>query len=173
MARVFIGVGSNIHPEENVPKAVRLLGRETRIKAISTFYLTEPVGGTGQPLFYNGVVEIETEIPPVKLKHSVLRRIENELGRKRVADKYAARTIDLDMLIYDDLVATTKDLVIPDPQISSRAFLAIPLNELAPDLVLPGSGRPIREVAQALAGHTMQPLSEFTKRLRREIESGS
>lgn len=173
MARVFIGVGSNINPEENVRQALRLLGREVPIVAISTFYRTQAEGRAGQPPFYNGVVEVVTEMPPAQLKHSVLRPIEEKLGRTRGEDKYAPRTIDLDVLLYDDLVAAEKGLRIPDPQIAQRAFLAIPLCELAPELVLPDSGLPIAEIAAAFGDHKMERLSQYTELLRKEKEHGS
>jgi len=169
MARVFIGVGSNINPEANVEKAMNLLAESVRVVAVSTFYRTEAEGRGGQPPFCNGVVEVETEMPPGELKRSVLRRIEERLGRRRSEDKYAARTIDLDILICDDLAGTFDGLVIPDPQIAERPFLAIPLGELAPDLVLPGTGVPLREIAEAHIGQKMEPLREYTELLRRSI----
>ena len=150
-------------------KAMNLLAESVRIVAVSTFYRTEAEGRGGQPPFYNGVVAVATEMPPGELKRSVLRKIEEELGRRRSEDKYAARTIDLDILIYDDLAVCEGDLVIPDPQIGERAFLVVPLAELAPDLVLGGTGLRLGEMAAAHAGHKMEPLREYTELLRRSI----
>lgn len=172
MARAFIGIGSNIDPETNVFCAVRLLRRETGIARVSMFYRTLPEGRPEQPPFYNGVVEIETDIPPEKLKHSVLRKIEAELGRVRRHDKYAPRTIDLDVLIYDDLVLDTDGLRLPDPQIRERAFLAVPLCELSPELVVPGSGERVCKIAESLNGDGMTALPDFTQRLREEARGG-
>jgi 2-amino-4-hydroxy-6-hydroxymethyldihydropteridine diphosphokinase len=168
MARAFLGIGSNIEPERNVAAALRLLAGQVRILGISTVYRTAPVGRPGQPPFYNCVVEIETGLAPSQVR-SALRGIEGELGRRRRADRYAPRTIDLDLLLYDDLVMATAELVLPDPQIAQRPFLALPLYELAPELVLPDSGDPIREVAAAMAAHDMQPLPEYTRLLREGI----
>lgn len=173
MARVFIGVGSNISPEGNVRRAISLLADEVSIVGISTFYRTEAEGRPGQPPFLNGVVEVDTDVPPGELKRSILRRIEDELGRRRTEDKYAPRTIDLDVVIYDDLVLSTGDLVIPDPQIAHRPFLAIPLCELAPGLTLPGSGLRIEEAAAIHAHHSMKPLPDYTELLRKDILHGS
>lgn len=173
MARVFMSVGSNINPEENVREAIRRLGRQVRIVGLSTFYRDQAEGRPEQPAFYNGVVEVETEMPAAELKRGVLRRIEQELGRKRTEDKYAPRTIDLDILVYGDLAVTTGDLVIPDPQIPHRPFLAIPLHELAPELVLPGLEVAVREIAARFADHKMEPLKDYTKLLRGDIEHGS
>jgi 2-amino-4-hydroxy-6-hydroxymethyldihydropteridine diphosphokinase len=172
MARAFVSVGSNIDPEENTARALSALGREARITKISTVYLTEPEGRPEQPLFYNCVVEIETELSPVELKQKVLREIEKRLGRERTEDKYAARTIDLDLVLYDDLVMTTEGLTLPDPDIVRRPFLAVPLLELAPGLVLPGSGLRIAEAAAALQQNSMKPLKNYTERLRKEVLYG-
>jgi len=172
LARAFIGVGSNVRPGENFRKAIKLLGLRLRIVAISTVYLTEPEGRPEQPPFYNGVVEVETELPPRELKLSVLREIELRLGRARHEDKCAPRTIDLDLLLYDDVVESTDDLTLPDPQIETRPFLAVPLHELAPKMKLPGAGRSIAEIAAAFSSHNMRPLDDYTKALRRELRYG-
>ena len=167
MARAFVGIGSNIDPAGNVEKAIFLLSAAVQLRGISTVYLSEAVGRPGQPLYYNCVVEFETDVPPVELKQRVLRRIEKELGRVRSTDRSAARTIDLDLILYDRLVMTTEGLTLPDPDIVKRPFLAIPLLELAPDLQLPGSGLRINEIAAALPQDAMKPLQDYTTRLRR------
>lgn len=172
MVHAFIGVGSNINPAENVRKAIRLLSKEEHISGISTVYETLPEGGLKQPRYYNCVVEIETKTPPEELKYKVLRKIEKDLGRKRSRDKYASRTIDLDLILYDDLVLKTDDFILPDPQIASRPYLAIPLYELNPDLMLPGSDLRIKELASSLSREGMQPLYDYTKNLKKEIIDG-
>jgi len=169
MARAFISIGSNIEPETNVKSAIRRLGLRARITAISTVYRTEPIGPSGQPWFYNCVVEIQTDLDPSGLKFGLLRGIEGELGRVRSSDKFEARTIDLDLILYDELVITTTDLALPDPDIQQWPFLAIPLHELAPGLILPGSGLRIRDAAVSLSPNTMTPLSAFTEQLRKEF----
>jgi dihydroneopterin aldolase/2-amino-4-hydroxy-6-hydroxymethyldihydropteridine diphosphokinase len=169
MAIVYIGVGSNIEAEKNVRAALRLLGRRVKLLAVSTFYRTEPLGATGSPRFVNGVVGVETDIGPRELKFGVLRKIEEQLGRKRGADKYAPRTIDLDILVYDADEIAEPDLTIPDPDIESRAFIALPLAELAPDMALPGSGRRLAEVAQSLPVAGVTPLYDLTELLRLEV----
>jgi len=84
------------------------------------------------------VVEIETNFSPEELKYKVLRKIEKDLGRRRSRDKYASRTIDLDLILYDELIVKGDNFTLPDPQIAKRPYLAIPLYELNPALVLPG-----------------------------------
>lgn len=172
MARAFIAVGSNINPSENVRKAIGLLARQAKLKGISMVYRTESLGRPEQPRYYNCVVEIETGIAPADLKQNLLRPIEDALGRARTADKYASRTIDLDLIVYDDLTLDTKDIKLPDPQILTRPFLALPLSELAPDLVLAGCDLPIREAAAMIPQDGMEPLVDYTELLRKNLRRG-
>ncbi len=169
MVIAYIGVGSNIGPEKNIRRALCLLATQVTIDAISTFYRTEPVDRPGQPFFYNGVVRITTDIPPAGLKERVLRGIESRLDRRRTGDKFAPRTIDLDILLYGDRVIAGNGLSIPDPEIVRRPFLAFPLQELAPDLVLPDSGRRLNEVVGAMTAGGLEPLADFTRALKKEI----
>ncbi|HXY54465.1 MAG TPA: 2-amino-4-hydroxy-6-hydroxymethyldihydropteridine diphosphokinase [Nitrospirota bacterium] len=173
MERAFVSVGSNIDPENNVIKAVRLLGAQTHVRAISTVYLTEPIGRAGQPPYYNCMLEIETVMPPLDLKRTVLRHIEDSLGRVRNKDKFAPRTIDLDLVLYDGITMDAEELTLPDPEILHRPFLAFSLHELAPDLILPGSGARIADVAAGMQRETMNPLESYTDMLREEIGHGS
>jgi len=173
MARAFVSVGSNVDPEDNIKKAVRLLGAQTRILAISTVYFTEPIDRSGQPSYYNCVLEIETGTPPLDLKLAILRPIEDSLGRLRSSDKFAPRTIDLDLILYDDIALAGEELTLPDPDILQRPFLAIALYELAPDLVLSGSTTPIVDIVATLLRKTMKPLESYTEVLRGEIRHGS
>jgi dihydroneopterin aldolase/2-amino-4-hydroxy-6-hydroxymethyldihydropteridine diphosphokinase len=173
MARAFVSVGSNIDPENNVRKAVRLLGIEVHIQALSTVYLTEPIGRPEQPFYYNCVIEIETPLQPLELKRSVLRRIEGELGRTRGGDKLAPRVIDLDLILYDDIILAEEELTLPDPDILRRPFLVMALYELAPDLILPGTSSRIADAAATLPRDTMKPLESYTAVLRGELHHGS
>ena len=172
MARAFIAIGSNINPAENVRKAIVLLARQEKLTGISMVYRTEPLGRPEQPRYYNCVVEIETGIAPADLKQNLLRPIEDALGRTRTADKYASRTIDLDLIVYDDLTLDTEDIKLPDPQILTRPFLALPLFELAPDLVLAGLNLSIREAAAMISREGMVPLVDYTELLRKNLRRG-
>jgi 2-amino-4-hydroxy-6-hydroxymethyldihydropteridine diphosphokinase len=166
--RVFVGVGSNIEPESNVRRALGLLARQVRVRALSTFYRTPAIGEPGGPPFLDGVVEVSTALPPRALKLEVLRRIEAQLGRRRGADRNAPRPIDLDLLLYGDRVERD-DLVLPDPDIVTRPFLALALFELAPALILPDSGRALGDVVAGLVDARMAPLGELSESLRREV----
>jgi 2-amino-4-hydroxy-6-hydroxymethyldihydropteridine diphosphokinase len=171
MTVAFLSLGSNIEPEKSILEAVRLLSRRVKVLKASTVYLTEPLQGKLQPQYYNCVIKIETDIEPRKLKFDVLRDIEAELGRKRSKDKFASRTIDIDLILYGNLVVSTKDLIVPDPEIQERAFLAIPLCEIEPDLVLPVADKPIREVADGFKEPRIKELTVFTEVLQGLVRS--
>lgn len=173
MARAFVAIGSNIDPQANIRESVRRLSREVKVIAVSTVYQTKPQGRPEEPLFYNCVIEIETGISPSELKYRILRKIESDLGRQRSIDKYAPRTIDLDLIIYDDLVLEKEVLTLPDPEILERPFLAVPLAELAPVFILPGSGLPIKCVSDRMDKTEMEPLTGLTQLLREEIQDES
>src|SRR3989338_9460483 len=168
MARAFIGIGSNIDPEKNVRAAVRSLAQQTRVVGISMVYCPGALDRPKQPHYFNCVVEIDTKSPPAIVKHGILRPIENSLGRKRSEDKYAPRTIDLDLILYGDLAMDAEDIKLPDPEILERPFLAIPLFELAPDLVLSGYNLRIGEIAARLPQDGMRPLEDYARLLREE-----
>ena len=142
--RAFIAVGSNIEAERNVADALELLCRCVLIIAVSRFYWTPALGAPdSSPDFLNGVVEIETELEPRELKRSVMLEVESELGRERDAEKYAPRTIDLDLVLHGDVVCSEEGLILPAPEILERPFVALPLLELEPEIVLPGVDRPL------------------------------
>jgi 2-amino-4-hydroxy-6-hydroxymethyldihydropteridine diphosphokinase len=162
-----VAVGSNIEPERSIAGALVLLRAKVDLRALSTFYRTAPLGSPGAPPFINGAARIETDLSARELKLGVLRGIEEALGRVRGSDRNAPRTIDLDLIWFGGQVIAEPDLVIPDPEILTRAFIALPLAELMPGLVLPG-GVPLEEIAEALPLGDMTPLEALTKRLREE-----
>ncbi len=166
-ARAFIAVGSNIEAERNVSSALELLDDRARIVAVSSFYWTPALEAPGSPDFLNGVVEIETELEPRELKQSVLLEVEGELGRERDAEKYAPRTIDLDLVLQGDVVCNEEGLVLPAPEIFERPFVALPLLELEPKLVVPGVDRLLSELARGLSSSEMAPATSFNASLAR------
>jgi 2-amino-4-hydroxy-6-hydroxymethyldihydropteridine diphosphokinase len=167
VTRVFIGVGSNISPEASIKAAIRLLARRVRVVDLSTFYRTPAEGRPEQPDYINGVVAIETDLPPEALKNEVLRPIERRLGRRRTDDKFASRPIDLDILLYGSRQMQTADLRLPAEDIEKRGFVAVPLAEVAPDLTIPGKEMCVREIAARFSRCQMTPLT-LTNDLRRE-----
>jgi 2-amino-4-hydroxy-6-hydroxymethyldihydropteridine diphosphokinase len=136
MARALVGLGSNLgDPRAQLDRALEMLRQTPQIavERVSRWHETAPIGGpAGQQPFLNGAALLWTTLAPEPL-HQVLIRIENELGRQRDVH-WGARTIDLDLLLYDDLVLTTPDLVIPHPRFAFRKFAVGPGAEIAPDM---------------------------------------
>jgi 2-amino-4-hydroxy-6-hydroxymethyldihydropteridine diphosphokinase len=174
-APAFLAVGSNLEPEKHIPAALAKLRAVLRVTAISTFYRTPPLADPAgraaaapsvRADFLNGVFRVETGVAPGPLKLGILRRIEEELGRLRTADKYAPRTLDLDLILYGNVVLDEPGLRLPDPDIRARNFIAVPLLELAPDLVLPDTGERLGGLAVAHDLTGMDARVEFTKTLR-------
>jgi 2-amino-4-hydroxy-6-hydroxymethyldihydropteridine diphosphokinase len=131
----FISLGSNIDRELNISSALRALEKQFGDLIISSTYETEPVGFSGN-LFYNLVVGINSDLE-VKAVAKFLKQIENDHGRTRNSQKFAARTLDLDLLLYGDLVISDGRLQIPRDEITKYAFVLEPLAEVAPDLKHP------------------------------------
>jgi 2-amino-4-hydroxy-6-hydroxymethyldihydropteridine diphosphokinase len=145
-----ISLGSNIDPERNLPLATGLLSSLGRIVRTSQVYASPAVGPPGQPAFLNAAALIETEFTPENLR-ARLRRIEQDLGRRRSADKYAARPIDLDLILYDELVVEGPAHRLPDPDLLHRAYLALTAAEVDPDGRHPVTGEALTALADRLA----------------------
>lgn len=143
--RAFLGLGSNLGDRAHYLKeAISALERRLiKVEATSKIYETEPWGLMNQPLYWNQVIEIETLLEPLELLH-VCQEIEHSLGRERKVH-WGARTIDIDLLIYDNIVSESEELNLPHPYLEERAFVLAPLREISPELVLP-SGRSITQV---------------------------
>ena len=164
--QAFIALGSNINPRKNIEEALNALSRKCTIAALSSFYLSPPLNRPEQPDFINVVAKIKTDQPPFALKYEILRKIEADAGRCRSADKYAARPIDLDILLYGDEQISGSELNIPDPDICLRPFLFVPLLELDPLLCLPGMNTPLRALCRPEADVTLKKEEEFSSYLK-------
>lgn len=147
--RAFISLGSNIDPERNLPRAVERLRRVGRVLAVSRAYQSAAVGPAAQPDFVNAAVLLETDLSPEALR-AQLRRIEASLGRVRGADRYAPRPIDLDTVLFDDLVSETAEYTLPDPELLLRPYLAVTVAELDPAAVHPQTGERLADLAARL-----------------------
>ncbi len=143
MARVFVGLGSNLGDREgSLRQALDRLAAEPELEVIrvSSFRETDPVDFVDQPRFVNAVAEVSTDLPPRELLDTLLG-IEQALGRRREgSQRYGPRTIDLDLLLYDDEVLEEPGLTVPHPRLHERRFALEPLAELDPGLVVPGRG---------------------------------
>ncbi len=141
MSQAFIALGANLgDPAATIRAAFEALDSlpESRLLASSALYRTAPVGITEQPEFVNAAARIETGLAPEALLDALLD-IEHRFGRIR-AERNGPRTLDLDVLLYDDLVLDSPRLTLPHPRLHLRAFVLYPLADLAPDLALPGRG---------------------------------
>ena len=156
MHRVVILLGSNIDKERMLPEAVRLLGEEEELLAVSPVYEGAAVGGREYPDFFNAAVLIRTDKTAVALKDGPLARIEQKLGRRRTADKNAPRTIDLDIVLYDNLIfdytpADGQTRHVPEPDLLLFAHCAYPVADLLPSMSHPETGETLRAIAERIA----------------------
>lgn len=137
LAQAYIGLGSNLDdPWAQLDRAVAALAQTPgiNVRQTSSIYRTAPWGDTDQPAFLNAVVHIDTSLGPMQLL-TELRRIEAAAGRRRVR-RWGPRTLDLDLLVFADTVCDTAELQLPHPRMHTRAFVLVPLAELAPGLCL-------------------------------------
>lgn len=145
-----IALGSNLGDSRSIlVKAIDWLQMHPQIEvlAVSSWYLTKPVGPP-QPDYINGCVTIQTSLIPLELLH-VLQAIETEFGRVR-QERWGARTLDLDLLLYETQIVDTPTLQIPHPRMTERAFVLVPLAEIAPNWIEPRSGQSIAVLANQL-----------------------
>ena len=155
MNQVYLILGSNIEKERNLPTAVSLLRDMVEVVAVSSVYETIPVGLQEQPNFWNTAVHIQTPLTATQLKKNVLATIEKKLKRVRVADKNAPRTIDLDIVLFNEAVfdydgGDGNRRHIPDPDLLKFAHVAVPIAELAPDMPHPQTAESLQTIAQRL-----------------------
>lgn len=138
MATAYISLGSNLGDRHAyLHQALVALARAGAVTAVSSIYETAPVGFTAQPAFLNAVARLETSLPPVELMTALLA-IERELGRDRATSvPKGPRTLDLDLLLYDDRVIDQPGLTVPHPAMHERRFVLEPLAEIAPDALHP------------------------------------
>jgi 2-amino-4-hydroxy-6-hydroxymethyldihydropteridine diphosphokinase len=153
MPKAAIGVGSSLGDRTAIVRAALAAIDEiprTRLLRASAFLETDPVGGVARQCFINACAVIETELPPRELLGELFK-IEDRFGRARAA-RWADRTLDLDLLLYDNLTLDDPDCTIPHPRLHERAFVLAPLAEIEPDWVIPGRGR----IVDALAALTIR-----------------
>lgn len=145
--RAYVGVGSNLGDRwANLALAANMLRRSPRVAVLraSRVYDTAPIGPP-QPRYLNAVLELETELPP-KALYAVLRLAENAAGRRRTGERWSARTLDLDLLLYGDQIIVQRTLRVPHPELTVRRFVLAPLAELCPERIVPGTARTVADL---------------------------
>ncbi|HLS23595.1 MAG TPA: 2-amino-4-hydroxy-6-hydroxymethyldihydropteridine diphosphokinase [Pseudogracilibacillus sp.] len=162
----FVGLGSNIEPrEENLNRALQLIEENDDVTIVkrSSIYETEPVDYTEQDKFLNMVIKLETSMKNLELLQ-FLQEVETTLGRKREEEiEKGPRTIDLDILLFNNENRDLDVLRIPHPRMHERAFVLVPLSEIAPDQVMPTSGRRIDELLEQLPEKEIEKVVLYKK----------
>ena len=146
--KAVVALGANIgNPKEQMDLAISMLREATVVTAISSYYMTKPVGGPEQPDYINAICILESELPALDLL-SVLHGIEKTLGRERI-ERWGPRTIDLDLIQYGTLLSKADELELPHPRAHERRFVLEPWREIEPDAVLLTHGK-ISELLEQL-----------------------
>jgi 2-amino-4-hydroxy-6-hydroxymethyldihydropteridine diphosphokinase len=154
MKQAYISIGSNLGDRAaHLRRATHeLTSAGIEVVRVSPFYRTEPVDYRPQPWFMNCVVEVRTELMPLRLL-SALHRIEQRMGRRRTVRR-GPRTIDLDILFYDNAVIRSVPLEVPHPRLANRNFVLVPLSDLAPTLRHPLTRQTVAEMLQESPDHS-------------------
>lgn len=160
--RALVALGSNIAPERNLPAAAARLAGIPGIEVLkaSGVYESPSFGRPADPCFHNAALLLETTLAPDALREE-FRRVEASLGRVRAGDRYAPRPIDIDLAALEGFEGEVGGRPVPDPDIPYRAFLALPLAEVAPGWVHPAAGCTLAEIAAGF-----DPAAEQVRRLR-------
>ena len=152
MNSVYILLGSNIDKETNIPQAISMLKKMCRVKMVSSIYETVPVGLINQPNFFNVIVNIETDLKPAELKEQILNVIEMKLKRVRNDLKESPRTIDADIILFNNEIIEYDNHYIPDPDLLTCLHIAVPVAELAPELKHPETDDTMASICRKLKG---------------------
>jgi 2-amino-4-hydroxy-6-hydroxymethyldihydropteridine diphosphokinase len=145
-ATIYLSLGANLGDRlANLRLALTRLQTLARLEEVSSLYETQPQGVSDQPLFLNAVCRVSTGLEPQALLR-FLKNVERETGRQPGGERWGPRPIDLDILLYDDRVLDAPELTVPHPRLAERAFVLVPLCELAPELRHPLLGKTMKEL---------------------------
>jgi len=144
-----------------MPRAVALIAREESLLAVSSVWQSPPSDGSDQPDYWNAAVLIRTAKSPAEVFSGVIGPIEQSLGRVRSADKFAPRTMDIDLAMYDDRTEDFAGRRLPHPDILVRSYFALPLAEISPDKIHPETGERLQEIAERLRNGSIRRREEI------------
>ncbi|WP_420640595.1 2-amino-4-hydroxy-6-hydroxymethyldihydropteridine diphosphokinase [Candidatus Leptofilum sp.] len=159
--QVVIALGSNIEKEKNLPRAIELLREMCEVTAVAPIYETKPVGLLNQPNFWNTAVLLQTDLTASQIKQQLISTIETKLKRVRQTDKNAPRTIDADIVLFNDAVfeydgGDGRTRPVPDPDLAKFLHLAIPVADLLPNFPHPETSEPLGELAERLLAEVVE-----------------
>lgn len=160
MTGIYIALGANIgNRQANLALSLRMLPPLVRVDAVSALYESAPEGDKAQPSYYNAACRVTTGLSPaLLLRH--LKRVEREIGRRPYAHGHGLpRPIDLDIVLYEDVVLDTEELTIPHPRLLERPFVLRPLRDIEPDLLEPREGHRLADALAALGEEGLRQLA--------------
>lgn len=162
---MIIALGSNIEKEQNLPLAVQLLRDMCEVTAVAPIYETMPVGLRNQPHFWNTAVQIQTALSPSQIKQTIINDIETKLKRERQADPNAPRTIDVDIVLFNDFVGEYdggdgRQRPLPDPDLLKFPHVAVPVADLVPKLPHPVTNELMADLAERLLTEATQKIGQ-------------
>jgi 2-amino-4-hydroxy-6-hydroxymethyldihydropteridine diphosphokinase len=166
LSTAYISIGSNLGNRlKYIREAIRRIeqSKEIKISKASSVYETPPAEYKDQPWFLNMVLELETSLKPLNLLELLLE-IEGQMGRRRTR-RYGPRNIDLDLLLYDDLVLNSDKLTLPHPRMHERGFVLVPLAEISPQVVHPLLKKNVKRLLEDLSTDSISEKDEFEVRL--------
>lgn len=160
LEKLFITIGSNIDPQININSAIKQLNDTFGKYKLSKLYKSPAIAGPytskSQNDYINGAILVYSNLPPNYIKYEILRKIETKLGRVRTQDKFASRTIDLDIAFYGSIIIDEPNLRIPDPDIIQHAHLLSPLCDLNPEFIHPEKKISLRELREKIGDSTLE-----------------
>ena len=156
---IYLSLGSNLGDrQKNLESVEKLLPPKVLVRKRSRIYETEPWGYQDQPRFLNQVLAVQTSLSPLELL-AYLKRIEKSIGRKP-SFRFGPREVDIDILLYGSQVINNKNLVIPHVRLTERSFVLVPLVEIAPGLILPGSESTLINIMETIDTSDVYPFQE-------------